>query len=235
MRFISLIFLYLCASSICAQNKDIINKFGKTTEFGIGVIRLLPAEFYSSTNDKSLFLSIKVNMTDEEYILQFSPENYKEIFNPLYFYTNRDFYNIFDVTFRVISRADGWMQIVFDEEAGRTCYVKSTGVDGIDLFQTWEDYLKGSEWKWENDGQRVSTSRQMLLLSLKDQPIYDEINGNIIHKNISRDFYAKDVKGEWAYIVSFMYVGDTEELQGWIRWRNDDKILIHISETWGLE
>ncbi|MDU1890281.1 MAG: hypothetical protein E6767_06285 [Dysgonomonas sp.] len=229
------VILFFSFPKIHAQaDEDISKYFEETDKFGIGVLRELPADLYSIPDDSSRFTTIALKDSYRRDIITLSPEIYSPLCKPFYYKCvsqPRMYYT--DITFRVISRNKEWTRIVFNEETGQTCYIKS---DDRDCYQTWEEYFEGKQWDYyDDDGSLIGSSSLPKILIIKyDAPLYKKVNGDEIAQGMQRDFYATRIKGEWIYIESMMYSDDTEKLEGWIKWRDKNKVLITINERWNL-
>lgn len=233
--FTLLILLYLPLGTDAQTEAEDVNKYFETTDkFGIGVLRELPANLYFSPQDSSMFTSIALKDSYRRDIITLAPDAYSPLCKPFYFKcVSKPHMYYTDITFRVISRNKEWTKIVFNEDTGQTCYIKS---DERDRYQTWEEYFKGKEWNYfDDDGSyRGSSSLPKILIIKYNNSLYNKANGTETGNGSSFDFYVTKLKGEWAFVESMMYTDSTEKLEGWIKWRDNNKLLVAIKERWEL-
>jgi hypothetical protein len=94
--------------------------------------------------------------------------------------------------------------------------------NGYYAFETWEHLLKRAEFVdfWN-----------------ANYAVYDAPNGNKIFENTNHKFLpynVTEVHGDWAKVKTgfgheFNFKG-IENAEGWVKWKDDTKILIEITE-----
>lgn len=240
---------------------DLDSCFVKENVKDIGVLRIPEKsvlKLYSRPDTTAGFASIRGG--NYEPMIHFTPEELKDFFHPLYYaYSGTEYpdgknydisnYIIRDLTFRVVSSDGDWIKIVFDEKESRTCYLKNlkelydddrevSEIDFYDSFETWENYFFGGERIYlDIHGNPTSLKRnaQCLLIDINIKELLDKIDGKplTIEKDEYKSFWAEAIEGEWMYLVEYNWTDNA--FKGWVRWRNEDAILIDYQETWGLE
>lgn len=231
-RIVILLLFIPFFAALNAQNKELINEhFGRTKKFGMGVTRDVPTVLYSRFDEQSKFATLYLSPSGNEDKIMLTPDDFASLCSPFYFSSHKGQYSYTDVTFRVINTTGNWMEIVFNEKEGLTCYVKR---DERTRFQTWDEYFMGKNWCYIKDGEYLGgQSLPKIMIGLNGQSIHDKVKGSVIHKNLSLNCHATQVIGEWIYVESTTY--DVDKIEGWVRWRKDNDVLVTILETWGLE
>ncbi|MCL2072467.1 MAG: hypothetical protein FWH18_00945 [Marinilabiliaceae bacterium] len=148
-----------------------------------------------------------------------------------------------ELAFRVIEANESYYRVVIDEESFETVVIRKApdyvelpqcsslfGVDmpkdrvykGYYAFETWEHLLKRAEFVDFYGVKYV---------------VYDAPDGNKIFENTNLKFLpynVTEVRGDWVKVKKgfgreFNFEG-IENAEGWVKWKNDTKILIGITE-----
>jgi len=187
------------------------------TELGIGVIVIdfsenTVVEFYDSPELN--LKPVKSIMFYDDHVNQVwkikNMETHKswlkpEAYNPLY-----DL-----LAFRCISKKDGWIEVMVNNNTGQTFWIKSSD---ITLFSDWLTFLQKGK----------CISRGKTEVQILEKP---EENAKQIEFNGKDCFGIKSMKDEWIEITIPMEdkKGDSEEKTGWMKWKNGNDLLIKYS------
>ncbi|UZR97521.1 hypothetical protein [Chondrinema litorale] len=126
--------------------------------------------------------------------------------------------NYYSFVFRCISDSNDWFEVLVNQDSGQTYWIKK---QDILIFNTWEEYLKSMF-----SIARLSTEKQ----SIWESPSF---NSQEIEYEGEDCFQVKSMKGEWIEIYTPSHCIDKNIIKkGWIRWRDNNKILVeYYSES----
>lgn len=119
------------------------------------------------------------------------------------------------IIFRCKSKRNGWLQVIVNNETGKSFWIKD---DTNATYLSWETYLK--EWPvGKNTPQKIRVSPS----DYSKEVFY---TGN-------NYFGVKSMKEDWIEIFSLDNGNDYTEASskvssGWIRWRNGNNLLVGI-------
>jgi hypothetical protein len=187
---------------------------------GIGLVEI---ELGRDSFDKDLIVydskgkpKIIIRATDEDVVTiigdkSFSRNDNTNPFNPRLFVDNPDYFRlIFDCT----KSTGEYYQVIIDQKTNEPGFIKKT--DSSFRFETVDEYVNewttsGLDFDRDQNPLRQEPSDNATVISNDDQKKYKIWRAEKI-----------ELKGDWIKVK----VGDSEE--GWIRWRQGDKIVIKI-------
>lgn len=124
--------------------------------------------------------------------------------------------------FRCLEIKANWLKVMVNNENGETLWLKKSE---LTIIQDWENYLK------EMFGVERLPDQQQKIRSLPN-----ETSKEIIYQG--KDcFQVKSMKGDWIEIFTAEYCDEsytdskTKIKSGWIRWRQENKLLIDYFTT----
>ena len=143
------------------------------------------------------------------------------------------------LVFRVLDANDSFYQIVVNENSFETVVIRKNPNYGIFsepkwevvrnrtnadyfIYETWEHYLLRVEYVYFD----------------VDYTAYDKPEGNIIFEKTDRNFtpyQVTEIRDNWIKVkiprhYLFSRFEGMENWEGWVKWRNDEEILIRINE-----
>ena len=252
--------LFLCSGQTKQRNNMTNDKSLNLVEYpvsvGLGMFEVsfnLPVPLYRTENDITPFDTLTFRQ-DKNGVLQYETKCLK-LFKPYKIYGGdsheeaRENINMGlvrfppELAFRVIEANDSYYRVVIDEENFETVVIRKDSdyaelpqcrsLFGIDMpkdriykgyyaFETWEHLLKRAVFV---DFHRINYA------------VYDAPDGNKIFENTNHNFLpynVTEVCGDWAKVKKgfgreFNFDG-IENAEGWVKWKDDTKILIGITE-----
>ncbi len=205
---------------------DTTNVKSKTSRFGAGKLRInysdiiLASGFfkfavYDEPHPQAKYKEIQISWIDED-------GGYVKITND-YIINIRDYFvdkPNYTILFDCLRKYNGFYEVVIDEAAKTTAWIDDTSFVN---FLSWEDFLKS-----------------VLCLQQKDvdaNPIRTEpsVQSEIVMKN-EGCLELVQLQGDWAMVKLSdldydLGQKDLQEVNGWIRWKNNDMILIEYFLT----
>ncbi len=226
MRFgFTILSILTVLTSATAQKTDLdfinADKFEPDGQIkGIGLVKI---ELGRESFDKDLIIydskgtpKIIIRATDDDVVTKIGGKTYSRNdnanpFNPRFFVDNPDYFRlIFDCT----KSTDKNYQVIIDQKTNEVGFIKKA--DSLFKFETAAEYV--SEWtsgSFDFDRTqnplRQEPSDNATVISNVDQKKYKIWRAEKI-----------EMKGDWIKVK----IRDNEE--GWIRWRQGDKIVIKI-------
>jgi len=226
MRFgftITLIVLVLTTGTAQKTDLDYINsdKFESDGQIkGIGLIEIDLGREYFGKNlviyDINGQPKITIRVTDNDVTTKLSNKSYSRNdngnpFSPRLFVTNPDYFRLI---FDCAKSTDKYYEVIVDQKTNETGFIKKA--DNSFKFETVVEYVN----EWTTLGLDFDRTQNPLRQEPSD-------NGSVISNEDQKKYKiwraAKiEMKGDWLKVK----IGDSE--QGWIRWRQGDRILIRI-------
>ena len=131
-------------------------------------------------------------------------------------------YSLF--TFRVVSATDAALEVVVDAEGGRTLWLRrQPAVE----FKPWVQFLVEDVTGFS----RVDPASNPLRVSPDPSASIIPYSGSEYHG--WECLAVAEVRGEWARVrlSDLCAFGDTEPVDGWVRWRDQNELLIGYGMT----
>ena len=131
-------------------------------------------------------------------------------------------YSLF--TFRVVGETEAALEVVVDAESGRTLWLRrQSGV----VFKPWAQFLVEDVTGFS----RVDPASNPLRESPDPSASVIPYSGSEYHG--WECLAVAEVRGEWARVrlSDLCAFGDTEPVNGWVRWRDEDELLIGYGMT----
>ena len=238
------------------KNDKSLNLIEYPVSVGLGMFEVsfnLPVPFYRTENDTIPFDTLTFRR-DKEGVWHYETKHLKS-FKPYKIFGGDSYKAANDhismglvgfppeLAFRVIEANNSYYRVVIDEDSFETVVIRKdpdyaelpqcSSLFGIDMpkdrtykgyyaYEMWEHLLKRAEFV---DFYRINYT------------VYDAPNGNKIFENTNLEFLPYnviEVRGDWAKVKKgfgreFNFEG-IENAEGWVKWKDDTKILIGITE-----
>ncbi|MDR3697853.1 hypothetical protein [Mucilaginibacter sp.] len=198
---------------------------------GIGLLFINKTQdlpIYNSQNNRAAFDTIKIKRIMEgkrKGSFEISTANTKNLFNPYQSCEGssdeegKSLINSglgpleFRLVFRVLKYYKDEFKVIISEKDKTIAIIKIPKEDSINGFETWEHYLK-----------RVAAIEPIGPYYGKGLPVFDVPDGKQINPQFRIQTHIDSVKGNWLRIT------DDGKLSGWVKWRDNDKVLVRFIE-----
>ena len=193
------------------------------TELGIGLVSIdfddkTVLKFYSDTLEREP--EKVVEFFDDKKINSWNIKDYDK--QKIWLKPEVLWLDYFSFTFRSLAQTDNWLDVIVNNETGKTYWLKKT--DKV-KFRNWEEYLKNM----------FGVTR---LLDFP-QKIRKEPNDNSpeIKYQGTDCFIVESLEGDWIEISTPDYCDEnftdskTPIKSGWIKWRKGDELIIDYFTT----
>lgn len=225
---IAVLFLTSYSQRVYAQN---LTMPPETDPVGIGLlfinkIQCLP--LYFSQNSSVAFDTIKIKRITEgkrKGSFEISTVKTKDLFNPYECYggsSDEESESLINsglgplgvrLVFRILKYNNDEYEAIISEKDKTIAIIKIPKGDSISGFETWEHYLK-----------RVAAVTPIGPHYDRELPIFDTPDGKRINPVFRIPMHIDSVKGYWVRINDF------GKLSGWVKWRDNNKVLVEFIE-----
>ena len=218
--------LILLVILISCKSQDLnLHKISKDINYvGSGFIEInfrKPLKIFKNDNSSSYFDEISFDETTKKFKSVNHSQTLEKKIN--------SFNNFEDIkelqrprTFIVLDISKTYYKILLNETTKETGFIAiDSAIENLHKYLTWEFYLKNAE-----------------MIRVNNADIYDNVNGEKINQIGNQQCYFKiiQVEKEWAKIIYTDRINMNNEIardkNGWIRWRDNETILIRIIRTY---